>query len=151
MGLDRKTCRIVAETLSRRSGRNAEGATFVYGLVDPRTCRVRYVGQSVRLGERVSTHRGDCAPGLAFHPSYSPTARDLWLRDLATRGLRPHVTVLAVVPADVDAYPVEVAFIEKYDGPDLFNAQRCKRSAGRADHIAALRGRGRWQRVGGAP
>jgi len=150
MGLDRKTCRIVAETLSRRSGRNADGAVIVYGLVDPRTCRVRYVGQSVRLGERVSTHLWGYGPGYEPSPAYTPTARSRWLRDLAARGLRPHVTVLAVVPAEVDAYPVEVAFIEKYDGPDLFNAQRCKRSAGRADHLAALRGRGRWQYAGGA-
>lgn len=59
----------------------------VYGLIDPRTDHLRYVGQTVNLKERIAHH---LIPSR-LHASL-PVSR--WLRKLSEVGLAPDVAVL---------------------------------------------------------
>lgn len=66
---------------------------FIYGLVDPETRGVRYVGKSIRPFERLTSHMNE-PPGCH---------RTHWLRELRSRGLKPTMIVLQVF-ADGEAW-----------------------------------------------
>lgn len=59
---------------------------FIYGLVDPRTSLVRYVGKAVNAKTRLVAHLKRC--------KLSRTHRDSWLLGLKHQGLRPTLTIL---------------------------------------------------------
>lgn len=87
--------------------------TRIYGLVDPRDGKVRYVGRTihaltVRLQGHVSQWRKD-------------THRDNWIECLLGLGLRPTIVCLAVV--DGDGFEAEKWWIGKLKrmGLDLVN------------------------------
>jgi hypothetical protein len=61
---------------------------YIYGLVDPRTNQVRYIGASLDPWRRRSEH-------LSEARSSSQTPKALWLRDLLCAGLEPSLTILA--------------------------------------------------------
>ncbi len=63
-------------------------AAYIYGLVDPRTNFIRYVGKSVDPQIRLSRH-------LRPHSTDSPkTYCARWIRSLKTIGLEPTLTIL---------------------------------------------------------
>lgn len=59
---------------------------FIYGLVDPSTGKLRYVGLSTRGAKRPMVHIYDNPRGRSHHAN--------WLRSLRRRGLRPEWLVL---------------------------------------------------------
>lgn len=59
----------------------------IYGLEDPRTNRIRYVGVTVREKQRLNEHLSRAVTGGKTH-------RDCWIRSLITLGLRPVYRVL---------------------------------------------------------
>jgi len=62
----------------------------VYGMYDPRTCEVRYVGTTSRsLGSRLSEHMCRAKAANSPQPGVSE-----WIRDLRDHGLRPEMRVL---------------------------------------------------------
>lgn len=68
-------------------------AIYIYGLRDPRTEEMRYVGASSRPQMRVSEH---CAPKAVT----KPTEKAAWLRELCGLGLRPDVVILEATMGD---------------------------------------------------
>ena len=90
--------------------------TSIYALVDPRTCLVRYVGQTVEPRRRVAEHIG--RTGSARNRSH----RDNWIRSLLKLNLKPHLEVLEQVPPD-QADQAERFYIALFRalGTDLLN------------------------------
>lgn len=64
------------------------GKALVYGLVDPRTNAVRYVGKTLNPRRRMETHlEKPCNARLA-----------VWLGELKFLGLRPEMVAIEIVP-----------------------------------------------------
>jgi hypothetical protein len=79
------------------------GGCFIYGLIDPRTGLIRYVGKASGgpdgLSKRLSRHCKE-AQIKKFH-------RARWIASLLKKNLKPHIVVLEVVPFGCDWQPVE--------------------------------------------
>lgn len=63
-------------------------ASFIYGLKDPRTGDIRYIGKSIRPLERLENHINE--PATKCH-------RSNWLKELKRLGLRPDMVLLEMV------------------------------------------------------
>lgn len=68
-----------------------EDIAFIYGLADPRTGRIRYIGKSIRPIERLGNHVNE--PTSQCHRSH-------WLAELKALGLSPALVILEAVPSD---------------------------------------------------
>lgn len=60
---------------------------FIYGLVDPRTEQVRYIGQTKDIKRRLRNHLNDAKRGVRSH-------KFSWIRKLITSGVKPKITVI---------------------------------------------------------
>lgn len=60
---------------------------FIYGLIDPRDIRIKYVGQTIDMARRYREHCEDV----------SGNAKSLWVRELKGKGLVPQMVQLEVV------------------------------------------------------
>lgn len=117
---------------------------IVYGLVDPRSDELRYVGKSTS---------GLIRPRSHFCPSNltERTHKGHWVKSLVTVGLRPQIVILEEVPEDASLNEAEEFFIAyfRFLGCRLTNATKggdgargVKRSeASRAKQSAATLGR----------
>lgn len=87
----------------------------VYGLIDPRTDCLRYVGKTTNLKKRYSRH---CNPQRSDR-----SHRGCWLRGIRNSGLQPVVVVLEEV-AEQDVVDAECFWIAslRAAGADLVNA-----------------------------
>lgn len=91
----------------------------IYGLVDPRTHYVFYVGRTtMRLSQRLNAH----IDKARRQKSQSPKSQRI--RDLLRRGLRPEIVEIDSVPVD-DAAQAEGEWIARYRaiGVPLTNVQ----------------------------
>lgn len=70
---------------------------FIYGLIDPRTNQIRYIGQSVRPKERLTNH---CNEKAHCHRAH-------WIQSLARDGLKPILLILDTVEPGADWRCVE--------------------------------------------
>lgn len=59
----------------------------IYGLVDPETGEIRYIGKSIRPAQRLQNHMNEV----------SNCHRSHWLQSLKRRGLRPELVILESV------------------------------------------------------
>lgn len=87
----------------------------IYGLKDPRTDRLRYVGKATDVKKRVQNH---CCPSRLN----GATHRQRWLRNLIEAGLKPEVLILETV-SEEDWQEAERRWIAHYRevGDDLVN------------------------------
>lgn len=97
-------------------------ATSIYGLIDPRTGELRYVGKTVldprrRLG--VHRWRAVAAP----HKRHSMA----WILSLAAEGLKPETIVFETVPAGGDWVQAEQFWIAYFR---MIGADLCNHTAG---------------------
>lgn len=100
----------------------------VYGLVDPRSGTVRYVGQARDPAARLEGHLE------------SPSRRvGEWVAELAAEGLVPEVRVLDVVPEEV-VMGREQEWISGFNrtGPELLNVAGTRPQKG-PTHVIAMR------------
>jgi len=78
---------------------------YVYGLVDPRDQRIRYVGQTRNLASRLACH-----VALARAENWRPSRKDRWIAELEAVHLAPRIAVLQTC-MDGDATGVEDRWI----------------------------------------
>lgn len=71
--------------------------TSIYGLVDPRTNDIRYIGKADNPSKRLIRHVWDAQRGTVTH-------KCSWLRQLLSEGLMPNLIVLEIVP--IDDWPI---------------------------------------------
>lgn len=90
-----------------------EYGVYVYGLVDPRTHRVRYVGKAKHPRSRLSNHQS-CGASLVAS----------WIADLSANGLRPELVILDAAETDEEALAKESRWASHFDGlGELLNAR----------------------------
>lgn len=77
---------------------------FIYGLKDPRTDEIRYIGKTNDCVVRLKYHRGHCKTGT--------THKDNWLVGLKAAGYEPDMVVLEETQTDPQAYEREQYWIE---------------------------------------
>jgi hypothetical protein len=65
-----------------------ESLVYIYGLVDPETNEVRYIGKSTRPEQRLRNHINE--PPSNCHRSH-------WIQSLKTRGLEPSLIIIETV------------------------------------------------------
>lgn len=82
-------------------GRTTEVGIYIYGLIDPVTNRIRYIGKSTRPRGRLSDHCNE----------RSPCHRTHWIQSLLAQGKRPLLIVLERLAADADWQAVERQWI----------------------------------------
>jgi len=64
--------------------------TFIYGLVDPRTDEIRYIGKANDIRQRLKNH---------LNPArYRPTHKFNWIRKLRRLNMKPYLIILDEVP-----------------------------------------------------
>lgn len=63
--------------------------TYIYGLIDPRTNELRYVGKTIRLNSRIVEHISKC--------HLTNTHKDNWISELIRENLKPIMFVIDVV------------------------------------------------------
>lgn len=61
--------------------------TFIYGLFDPRDCRLRYIGKSDNPQKRLEQH-------IFFARHGSKSHKDTWIRSLLSTDLEPAIEIL---------------------------------------------------------
>lgn len=112
----------------------------IYGLVDPTTNQLRYVGKSTHPTKRLREHLGKRALRARTHLTS-------WLRSLLAQGREPEVVILEDVSADdwQDDEKFWIAYM-KFLGCRLTNGTQGGEGgllmpAARAKQAAALRGR----------
>jgi len=84
---------------------------IVYGLADPRTMQMKYVGITKRLGARLLLHNSAA--------NNNPTAPvNFWVRGLLDEGLQPFPVVLQCVESNLleELHAVERLWIGRFDG-----------------------------------
>lgn len=84
----------------------------IYALSDPRSLRVRYIGQSIDPRQRLIGHLS------APKSDWTPKTR--WLRKLAALGLKPILTVIDEVEASM-ADEAEVRWIAAFKAVGILN------------------------------
>lgn len=84
----------------------------IYGLIDPRNKRIRYIGQTSHVDKRYRQH--------VAHPTAS--TKD-WIEELKVSALQPILIVLEDVNGDSSGDQIEAEWIHFYRqmGGDLLN------------------------------
>jgi group I intron endonuclease len=63
-----------------------ENKNYIYGLIDPRSNKIRYVGKTNNPDQRLFDH--------IRHSKHKTTYKDKWIRSLLEIGLNPTITIL---------------------------------------------------------
>ena len=63
-----------------------ENKNYIYGLIDPRSNKIRYVGKTNNPDQRLFDH--------VRHSKHKTTYKDKWIRSLLEIGLKPTITIL---------------------------------------------------------
>lgn len=81
----------------------------IYGLVDPFTAKVVYVGAAVNAYKRFLEH---CS--VVYTPSSCTNKKDLWLLDLHEKGYKPFFCILHECRIEKAVY-YECMYFDKYN------------------------------------
>lgn len=83
--------------------------TYIYGLIDPRTNKIRYIGQTIQPPKyRLNNHLSEVK-----NPKYN-TRKINWLKSLLNNGLKPELVILDTTTKD-KADDLEKQWISKFD------------------------------------
>ena len=74
---------------------------YIYGLIDPRTEEIRYIGVTNNLTRRIREHKGDI----------SHTHKSYWIQELQREGLIPIIVTLEMTSSHKDWEEVERRWI----------------------------------------
>lgn len=85
---------------------------YIYGLIDPTSNTIRYIGATNDMNIRYPRH---------LNPSpQDKTKRANWLRGLLGQNLKPYLSLLEIVPLE-NATKAEAKWVEYYKNNDLYN------------------------------
>lgn len=76
---------------------------YIYGLIDPFTKEIRYIGKSIRPKERLTNHCND----------KSTTWRTNWIQSILKKGKRPELIILQSLDDSEDWQKSEIDWIKK--------------------------------------
>lgn len=93
---------------SLRKDKDAVGEWTIYGLVDPRDARIRYVGCSAHPKDRAWMHAGQAR--IATSP------KSVWMRELEAAGLKPLLVAIEVCESEKEAADSERKWIASLPG-----------------------------------
>lgn len=79
---------------------------FIYGLKDPRTTQIKYVGQSVQPAKRLTAHISDAVKNPI-------SLKSNWIRELSRVGLEPELEILDIAVTST-AKAIEKEWIKNY-------------------------------------
>lgn len=74
---------------------------FIYALIDPRTCKIRYIGKTINLKQRFQTQLNE----------KSKTHRCNWIQGLRKLGLKPKQCILQTLEDNEDWEYAEIKWI----------------------------------------
>jgi group I intron endonuclease len=83
-----------------------ENSNFIYGLIDPITNQLRYVGKSINPKNRLRKHISE----RNLHDSY----KDRWVRKLYNLDLRPELIIIDVINNETDDWRFWEVFYISY-------------------------------------
>jgi len=89
---------------------------YIYALIDPTDNRIRYIGKTNNIKERLKRHIKDCKK----HGFWTP--KNQWIKSLLEKNVKPQIQpLLETTKEDVNKYEIE--YIKKYREliPDLTN------------------------------
>lgn len=115
---------------------------YIYGLEDPRTGEIRYVGKTVqKLSKRIESH---CTPSKLA----ARTHKNSWLKNLRNEGLKPEAVVIQVLP-EADLSTAEIYWIStlRDRGFDLTNGTDGGDGATAGKHQISVAGREKLSRL----
>lgn len=113
------------ETVVRADFYEVNKTTGVYGLRDPDTGLIRYVGESEHIEKRYAQHINGARTGWVKGGSGARGMQRDWVMGLRSRGLRPELVILRDMPGAskselLDAEAQMIAIYEDLtDGADL--------------------------------
>jgi len=89
-------------------------STFIYGLVDPVSGFIRYIGKSDNPEHRLKSH--------IDNRNYSNTHKNNWIKSLISKGVRPTMEIIDEVPYENwIAREIETITLFKSAGANLVN------------------------------
>jgi hypothetical protein len=88
---------------------------IIYGLYDPRTWELKYVGQTKKIKHRLWNHGSSSRTGIDGNKG-----KDDWFTELSTLGLSPIISPLEYVE-ECDANSKEIFWISKCASTNLTN------------------------------
>jgi len=95
---------------------NLKYKNVIYGLIDPTTNEIRYIGKAIDLYTRIRNH---------YKPSrlISKTHKNNWINKLLNDGEKPLVVVLEIINQTIELNDAEIKWIKHYKdlGCDLTN------------------------------
>lgn len=72
-----------------------DNTIYIYVLVDPRTNKIRYIGQTKRPQARLTQHNSSTKTGVDFSP------RVVWIQRLHTLNLSPLMDIIEITTNDL--------------------------------------------------
>jgi NUMOD1 domain/GIY-YIG catalytic domain len=88
---------------------------YIYGLIDPRDGRIRYIGKTINPKTRLYTHLYECKDKKVIN------RRINWIRNLISNNLKPTMSILKICPmSDFEKYETE--YIKIYKSEYLTNS-----------------------------
>lgn len=104
------------------SSKVSSKTTLIYGLIDPRTQELRYVGKTtLKPRQRLKTHR------YAAREKGKKTYANAWITDLLRNGLDPELFIIDEIPPGDDWIAAEQFYIEYFR---FIGAKLCNLSIG---------------------
>lgn len=91
------------------------GMTFIYGLIDPRSKLLRYIGRTIDLRDRINSHKQAAVEFSSRHVCQ-------WIKSLWRKGLTPHVVLIEACHGEGAAEEIFHIALARADGLDLTNA-----------------------------
>lgn len=86
---------------------------YIYGLVDPRDNRIRYIGKTISPKKRLYSH--------IYETKIFSHRKSNWVKSLLNMGLKPTMVILKVCPlSEFEKYETE--YIKLYKDNDLTNS-----------------------------
>lgn len=93
-----------------------EKKVIIYCLIDPLTCKVRYIGRTTKknITHRLIEHITKSKYFKRYHPNLNPTHKENWINSLLELGMEPRIRKLCEISGWQQSHDLERCLINKY-------------------------------------